>query len=113
MVVMGDFFGGSAGVDESCCLWGRVRVSTGVFHERFRAMVCGASGASIRLAICASAVVVSPAGVPRDAVGCARVGVYGCRGLARGRPPRDFWVVSLYLAIGKSTLGMLTKIRTD
>lgn len=28
-------------------------------------------------------------------------------------PPRDFWVVSLYLAIGKSTLGMLIKIRTD
>ena len=24
-----------------------------VLHERFRAMVCGASGASIRLAICA------------------------------------------------------------
>ena len=45
-----------------------------VLHERFRAMVCGASGASIRLAICSSAAAASPAGVPRDALGCARAG---------------------------------------
>ena len=37
--------------------------------------------------------------VRRDAgscarVGCARIGAYGCRGLARGRVPRDFWMVS-------------------
>lgn len=38
--------------------------STGVFHERFRAMACGASGASIRLATCASAAAALPAGVP-------------------------------------------------
>lgn len=32
--------------------------------------------------------------VRRDAGSCARVGAYGCRGLARGRVPREFWAVS-------------------
>ena len=36
---------------------------------------------------CSSAAAASPAGVPRDVGSCARVGAYGCRGLARGRAP--------------------------
>ena len=36
---------------------------------------------------CSSAAAASPAGVPRDAAGCARVGADGCRGFARGRAP--------------------------
>lgn len=34
------------------------------FHKRFRATVCGASGARIRLATCASAAAASPADAP-------------------------------------------------
>ncbi len=67
-------------------------------HERFRAMVCGASGASIvwlyahiepmSMPACSSAAAASPAGVPRDASGCARAGATVAAALPAVAPPR-------------------------
>ena len=70
---------------------------------------------------CSSAAAASPAGVPRDASGCARAGACGCRGFARGRvlaisgvapalalavaaaspagASRDFWAVSQEMGV--------------
>ena len=59
-----------------------------VLYERFHAMVCGASGASIRLAICSSAAAASPAGVLRDASGCARTDATVAAALPAVAPPR-------------------------
>ena len=84
-------------MDGNLFLLGRVRGSAGVFHESFRAMVCCAFGVSIRLGACAywadahAGICVGCRGFAcgglRGASGCARVGVDGCRSIARGRAP--------------------------
>ena len=65
-------------MDGSCFLQGRVRGSTGVFHERFRAMVCGASGASVCLVACASAAAALPAGASKVCFGLIGAGRKHC-----------------------------------
>ena len=69
MVVMGDFFGELAGVDESCFCRGGYGALPAFFHKHFRATVCGASGARICLATCASAAAALPAVAPLRILG--------------------------------------------
>ena len=89
MVVMGDFFGGLAGwMRVAFCRGGYgalLAFSMSVFARWFavhpvQAFVWLHAHRLPRLRL------RSP---PRDASGCARVGAYGCRGLARGRAPAD------------------------